>query len=135
MKSELRKRVLFFLGLILGSALLFYPLNLLVLGSTAETLPFSLLGVYVFFSVSALIIYLALEFLVAYIGDKIAYLFLFTVMIKLGLFLVLFFGNDQSKVVTPLSGKLSMLFALFIFLSIEGFATYKVLISNQDSEN
>jgi hypothetical protein len=134
MNNEKRKRLLFFNLLIVSVAVVSYLLNKLFLGSTVNEFSFSLLAVYVFFASSALIIYLSLELSVAYIGDKIAYLFLFTVMIKLGLFLVIFYGKSNPSVPIPLSGKLSMIFALFVFLSIEGYATFKVLISNQNEE-
>ncbi len=134
MKIERQKRLIYFILLIVGVALIAYPINFALLGSTADKLPFSLLGVYSFFAISALMIYLSLEFLSGYLGDKIAYLFLFTVMIKLGVFLVIYFGKNSSSVITPLSGKLSMIFALFVFLAIEGFATYKVLISSHSDE-
>jgi hypothetical protein len=127
MKSKVLRRMIFFSVLISIVGLISYLINQAMLGQLAESLNFSLAAVYLFFGSSALLIYLLMELATPFIRDKAGYLFLFAIMIKLGLFMLIFFGQAESGNAIPQAGKLSMIAALFIFIAIEGFAAYKVL--------
>lgn len=130
MTNEMRSRALFFTILILFLGVGGYFLNALVLGESESKLPFSLKSIYLFFGIAAWLIYALLELAAPFIKDKVGYLFLFAVMIKLGLFMVIFFGKSSTESNIPMEGKLSMIISLFIFISVEGFATFKVLNSS-----
>jgi hypothetical protein len=133
MKSKVLRRMIFFSVLISIVGLISYLINQAMLGQLAESLNFSLAAVYLFFGSSALLIYLLMELATPFIRDKAGYLFLFAIMIKLGLFMLIFFGQAESGNAIPQAGKLSMIAALFIFIAIEGFAAYKVLnFSSED---
>jgi hypothetical protein len=133
MKSKVLRRMIFFSVLISIVGLISYLINQAILGHLAASLNFSLAAVYLFFGSSALLIYLLLELATPFIRDKAGYLFLFAIMIKLGLFMLIFFGQAESGNAIPQAGKLSMIAALFIFIAIEGFAAYKVLnFSSED---
>lgn len=90
---------------------------------------FSLHHVYYFFGVSGFCTYLAIEGVAKAAPDKASYTFLVMVMIKLGLFMILFMGETFRLETNLMTSKLSVVIPLFLFLGLEAIATVVVLKS------
>lgn len=127
MKFNIFRGIFLRVGLIVFVGLLSFLVNMKFLGNSSETESFSLRSIYLFFGFSAFIIYLTIELLVTYLKDRSAYLFLFFILIKLGLFILIFLGRAETGQPVMLHEKLSMIAALFIFTTLEAVLTFKVL--------
>lgn len=122
------KRIVYFIITIIILFILSYSLHQYILQSKEITPTFSLLSIYLFHVVSAIIIYLIVEVVAKYVVSQAGYAYLSSVFLKLGFFVLIFknpvFTEDLSK-----PERISLVIPLFIFLISEALATAKLLNS------
>jgi len=120
------KRIGFFIISVIILFILSYSLHQYVLQSKEITPTFSLLSVYLFYVISAITIYLIVEFVAEYLVSQAGYAYLACIFIKLGFFVLIFnnpvFTEDLSK-----PERISLVVPLFLFLISEAIATAKLL--------
>lgn len=90
-------------------------------------LTFSLLKVYVFNIVAALIIYVLIEATATYLPSNTGYVYLASVFIKMGFFLLIFQKNIFGEIPLTKPERLSLVVPLFFYLFLEAFFAGKLL--------
>ena len=122
------KRIVYFIIAIIILFTLSYSLHQYILQSKEITPRFSLLSIYLFHVVSAIVIYLIVELVAKYLVSQAGYAYLSSVFLKLGFFVLIFknpvFTEDLSK-----PERISLIIPLFLFLITEALATAKLLNS------
>ena len=121
------KRILYFLtAIVLLFAVSYFPHNYTL--QLKEThLSFSLLYVYLFHVIAAIIVYSIVEFVAEKLPNQAGYAYLASIFLKIGFFVLLFqasvFANEQlSK-----PDRISLVIPLFLFLIVEAIAVSKLL--------
>ncbi|CAM1361781.1 DUF6168 family protein [Tenacibaculum xiamenense] len=121
------KRILIFLVVVFIAFIASYLPHYYILQEKELTLNFSLLSVYVFYAVSAVIIYGIVELIAEKIPNQAGYAYLATMFIKIGFFLILFksaiFGEDPSTK----AEKISLILPFFLYLALEAVFISKLL--------
>lgn len=90
-------------------------------------LTFSLLNVYVFNIIAALVIYILIEATAAYLPSNAGYAYLASVFIKMGFFLLIFQKNIFGEIPLTKPERLSLVIPLFFYLFLEAFFAGKLL--------
>lgn len=121
------KRILLFLSALVLLFIVSYFLNSYLV--VEEKFSFSLLSIYLFHTIAALIVYTIVEFVADYMPNQAGYAYLASIFIKIGFFVLIFnssvFANDNlSK-----PERLSLVGPLFLFLITEAVAVSKLLNS------
>ncbi len=115
------------IALITGVVL--YFLHTLIISSFQLKLSFSLISIYLFFTIAAIIIISGLELLFEYLASSAGYAFLVSVFLKMGIFVLLFFAGGMAEKSLTMIDKFSILVPLFIFMGIETSVVIKRLKS------
>ena len=123
------KRIILFIIAIFIIFGVSYTLNTFILDSNSFQLTYSLLSVYLFHSISAIIIYTLIELITEHVPDQAGYGYLAAITIKLGLFLLIFQTDILSNDNLTKPERLSLIAPLFIFITTEAFAIFKLLNS------
>lgn len=107
--------------------ILTFLLHYFVLQMLDNKLPYSLLGIYLFFAISAVIIISGVEYLFKIMPASAGYGFLVGIFLKMGVFMVVFLGGNLADLKLSLLHKLSILIPLFFFMSVEALSVVKRL--------
>ena len=107
--------------------ILTFLLHYFVLQMLDNKLPYSLLGIYLFFAIAAVIIISGVEYLFKIIPASAGYGFLVGIFLKMGVFMVVFLGGNLADLKLSLVHKLSILIPLFFFMSVEALSVVKRL--------
>jgi|APGre2960657444_1045066.scaffolds.fasta_scaffold34313_2 hypothetical protein len=116
-RNELTYRLLIFNGLILAILLIIYQLHAFFVSGLS--LPYNLWSIYLFFSISSIVVISFLEWLHTIMPDKVAYAFLIALFLKMGFFLLLYASKGLLDKPMLFSARISLLIPLFIFLFFE----------------
>lgn len=93
----------------------------------SESIEISVWGIYTFFAVSALLIYLAVEMTYIIVPASVGYAFLMGLFIKMGLFLLIYSNFIMGENPSSKETKLLMLIPFFVFLGIEALGVMKIM--------
>ncbi|OEK06115.1 hypothetical protein A8C32_18975 [Flavivirga aquatica] len=94
-------------------------------------LSFSLLNVYSFHAIAAIIVCIVVELVASKLPNQAGYAYLMLIFFKIGAFVLLFQTSVFSKVDLTQSDRVGLVAPLFVFLLAEAFIVYKTLnISN-----
>ncbi len=115
------------IALITGVVL--YFIHSLIISSFQLKLSFSLISIYLFFTIAAILIISGLELLFEYLASTAGYAFLVSVFLKMGIFVLLFFAGGMAEKSLTMIDKFSILIPLFIFMGIETSVVIKRLKS------
>lgn len=107
--------------------ILTFLLHYFVLQMLDNKLPYSLLGIYLFFAIAAVIIISGVEYLFKIMPASAGYGFLVGIFLKMGVFMVIFLGGNLADLKLSLLHKLSILIPLFFFMSVEALSVVKRL--------
>lgn len=107
--------------------ILTFILHYFVLQMLDNKLPYSLLGIYLFFAIAAVIIISGVEYLFKIMPASAGYGFLVGIFLKMGVFMVVFLGGNLADLKLSLLHKLSILIPLFFFMSVEALSVVKRL--------
>jgi len=122
------KRIVYFITAIIILFLLSYSLHQYIIQNKEITVSYSLLSIYLFHVISAIIVYLIVELVAEYLVSQAGYAYLACIFLKLGFFVLVFnnpvFTEDLSK-----PERISLVIPLFLFLISEAIATAKLLNS------
>jgi len=121
-KNNTLKRILLFNGIALVSLVLFYKLHISLFNDSSWKLNFSLLSVYLFFSIASIVIISVIEILFDVTPANAGYIFLVGIFIKMGLFILIFYSKGLVDAKMNVIEKLSIFAPLFLFLLIETLA-------------
>jgi len=121
-KNNTLKRILLFNGIALVSLVLFYKLHISLFNDSSWKLNFSLLSVYLFFSIASIVIISVIEILFDVTPANAGYIFLVGIFIKMGLFILIFYSKGLVDAKMNVIEKLSIFTPLFLFLLIETLA-------------
>lgn len=105
--------------------ILTFLLHYFVLQMLDNKLPYSLLGIYLFFAIAAVIIISGVEYLFKIMPASAGYGFLVGIFLKMGVFMVVFLGGNLADLKLSLLHKLSILIPLFFFMSVEALSVVK----------
>jgi len=100
----------------------FYALKL-----TGIQLPFGLMGIYVFFAITSIIVISGVELLFSVMPNTAGYGFLVGIFLKIGVFMILFLGGSLADLQLTLIHKFSILIPLFFYMSVEAMSVIKRL--------
>jgi hypothetical protein len=100
----------------------FYALKL-----TGIQLPFGLMGIYLFFAITSIIVISGVELLFSVMPNTAGYGFLVGVFLKIGVFMILFLGGSLAELKLTLIHKFSILIPLFFYMSVEAMSVIKRL--------
>lgn len=121
------KRILYFIIAIIALFILSYPLHKYLLQSKEIVLSYSLLSVYLFHIISAILIYIIVEVIANYLPSQAGYGYLASVFLKLGFFVLIFNNPIFTNGNLSKPDRYSLVVPLFIFLITEAIATAKLL--------
>ncbi|CAL2080011.1 DUF6168 family protein [Tenacibaculum sp. 190524A02b] len=121
------KRIFVFLAVVAVVFLTTYFLHNYVLNTKDIQLSFPLLSMYLFNVTACVLIYIIVELVVVPLPNETGYLYLALMMIKLGVFLLLFQGFIFSESGLSKPEKLAILLPLLTFLLIEAGFVSKLL--------
>lgn len=121
------KRILlyFFVVSILFGGIL-YMHNFIITSNNA-VIRFSLFNIYLFHFISSFIIYLIIELIVFKMPNQAGFVFLASIFLKLGFFVMIFNTTILSLENLNLIERVSIIVPLFIFLFLEAAASFKLL--------
>ena len=94
-----------------------------------ETLPYSLLNVYLFHAISAILVYVAIEAIAVKLPSQASYTYLAAIFLKIGIFVLIFQSSVFGDVVLSKLERVSLIVPLFLFLIIEAVGVSKLLTS------
>lgn len=123
------KRILIFTAITMFFFLLGYFINKTILESNELVLSFSLLTSYSFNALACIVVYILIEIVVEHIPNETGYLYLGLLMVKLGLFILIFKESIFSERGLTKVDKTCILLPLLFFLAIETIGVSKLLNS------
>jgi hypothetical protein len=94
-----------------------------------ENLRYSLFFVYLFHSISTLIIYILIEVISMKLPNQAGYAYLASIFLKIGFFVLLFNATVFSDAVLEKEERISLVVPLFLFLIVEASAVSRLLNS------
>lgn len=94
-----------------------------------ETLSFSLLNVYIFHTIAAILVYLIIEFVAEQLPTQAGYAYLMLMFFKIGAFVLLFQTSVFAKDALTQAERIGLVVPLFLFLIAEAIAVAKLLNS------
>lgn len=92
-----------------------------------QNLSFSLLHVYLFFTVSTIIVYAIIEAIASVLPNQAGYAYLAMMCIKIGVFVLIFKEDVFLKADLSQAERVSLIVPLFLFLAAEALAVVKLL--------
>ncbi|RKF05045.1 hypothetical protein C8N26_0444 [Tenacibaculum lutimaris] len=121
------KRILIFSSIILVLGIGGFFLNSFLLSNAEVTLSFSVLQVYCFNVIATILIYALIEWVLGYLPNETGYLYLGMLMVKFGIFILLFQKSIFSEAGLTTPEKATLLIPIMVFLAIETIALSKIL--------
>ncbi|MDE1205373.1 DUF6168 family protein [Tenacibaculum larymnensis] len=121
------KRILIFTVVVVVLATLGFFINNYFIEKNAVSLSFSLLSVYTFNLVASLVIYIAVEIVISYLPNETGYLYLGLMLVKFGVFILLYQDSIFSETGLTKPEKVSILLPILIFLLVEAIGVSKLL--------
>ena len=121
------KHVLLFFVVVIVAFLISYFSHYYVLEKRGIQLSFLLEGVYFFYAISAILIYLSITIIFEKIPNNVGYAFLALMFVKIGFFLILFRNIIFSEIPIVRVEKISLIIPFMLFLSIETVFVAKLL--------
>ncbi|WP_233861561.1 DUF6168 family protein [Tenacibaculum piscium] len=121
------KRILYFITAVLLLFAVSYFLHTYILKMQEVVLPYSLLSMYLFHVIATSLVYIILEFIADTLPNEAGYVYLASMLLKIGFF-VLIFKNDvftEVKLIQP--ARISLVVPLFLFLTTEAMGVFKLL--------
>ena len=115
----MKQRIIKFNSLTLGVGVILFLIHQFLIQSYDLKLSFSLISIYLFFVISAIIIITGLELLFKFSPATTGYAFLVSVFLKMGLFTLIFFAGGLAEASLGKADKISILLPLFTFMTIE----------------
>lgn len=98
-----------------------------IITSNNSAIRFSLFNIYLFHFISSFIIYLIIELIVLKMPNQAGFVFLSSIFLKLGFFVMIFNTTILSLENLNLIERVSIIVPLFIFLFLEAAASFKLL--------
>ncbi len=120
------KRIILVLTALLLLLAVSYTIHFTLLN---QDLRFSLINVYLFHSIAAIIIYTVVEFAAEHLPTQAGYTYLMLMCFKLGFFLLIFQSSIFSEQGLSQPEKVGLVVPLFLFLTAEAIAVAKLLNS------
>ena len=125
------KRILLFITTIIFLFVVSYFTHDYILLSKEIYLTFSLLGVYSFHVVSAIIVYSIVELIANYLPNQAGYAYLASIFLKIGFFVLIFQASVFANEELTKPERFSLVIPLFLFLIAEAIAVSKLLNNKQ----
>lgn len=132
MKSSIVKRIIAVSVIIIAVLFLGEFLHLYLVEKFEWKVDLQIASLYYFFGFGALFTYLLLEVGKSFVPDKIIIIFMVSLMIKLGMFIVLFFGGELEIDTLNMSTRISIVIPLFLFVIIE--CVLALLVLREDNK-
>lgn len=115
----MNKRFLRFAVIFIAVSILLYSFHKYLLTYASATLSYNLLDIYVFHFIASFTICAIVEWLSSKLPNQVGYIYLSSVFIKIGVFVLVFksiiFGAEN----LPMGERISIIVPMFIFLIIE----------------
>lgn len=121
------KRIIIFTVIAALLAALGFFVNDYFIEKNTINLSFPLLSVYVFNLIASLLIYIAVEVVVNYLPNETGYLYLGLMLVKFGVFILLYQDSILSETGLTKPEKISILVPIFTFLFVEAASVSKLL--------
>ncbi|WP_417557061.1 DUF6168 family protein [Mesoflavibacter zeaxanthinifaciens] len=118
------KRIIISVAIIIAAFFISYGLNKSLVDIQ---LRYSLFSVYLFHALSAIIVYLIIEFLFTKLPNQVGYAYLMLMCFKIGAFVLIFQKSVFAVDLVALQERISLVVPLFIFLIIEALLVGKLL--------
>lgn len=129
------KRIILFTATILLLFFMGYFLNTYLVEHNNTPLVFNLLHVYLFHAVASLIVYVLVEFVLTIVPNETGYLYLALMLVKMGVFVLLFQESIFSETPLTKADKASLIVPLFLFLVTETIGVAKLLNNKLFQQN
>lgn len=120
------KRILYFLLVIVVLFALTFSLHNYVL---TTNLSYSLLKVYSFHAIAAIVVYISVEMLAAKLPSQAGAAYLVLMFFKIGIFILMFQESILTKESLTLAERIGLTIPLFVFLIVEAISVGKLLNS------
>ncbi|MGG6229599.1 DUF6168 family protein [Tenacibaculum sp. SDUM215027] len=121
------KRIIFFAVVVVVLAALGFFINNYFIEKNTINLSFSLISVYVFNVLASLLIYIAVEIVINYLPNETGYLYLGLMLVKFGVFIMLYQDSIFSETGLTKPEKVSILLPILTFLLVEAIGVSKLL--------
>lgn len=121
------KRIIIFTVIAALLAALEFFVNDYFIEKNTINLSFPLLSVYVFNLIASLLIYIAVEVVVNYLPNETGYLYLGLMLVKFGVFILLYQDSIFSETGLTKPEKISILVPILTFLFVEAASVSKLL--------
>lgn len=118
------KRIIISVAIIIAAFFISYGLNKSLIDIQLQ---YSLFSVYLFHALSAIIVYLIIEFLFTKLPNQVGYAYLMLMCFKIGAFVLIFQKSIFAVDLEALQERISLVVPLFIFLIIEALLVGKLL--------
>jgi len=92
-----------------------------------ENLSFSLINVYLFHTISVILVYITVEVVSSKLPNQAGYAYLMMMCLKIGAFILIFQTTVFSKTTLSQAERISLVVPLFLFLIIEAISVGKLL--------
>ncbi|WP_299105436.1 DUF6168 family protein [uncultured Tenacibaculum sp.] len=127
------KRILYFTVIILAVFAISFFSHDYTLNSKEILLSFSLLKVYSFHVIAAIIVYAIVELVADNLPNQAGYAYLASIFLKIGFFVLIFQASIFANEALSKPERFSLVIPLFLFLIIEAIAVSKLLNNKQFS--
>ncbi|REH56213.1 hypothetical protein C7448_101248 [Tenacibaculum gallaicum] len=121
------KRIIFFAVIVVTLAALGFFINNYFIERSTLNLSFSLISVYIFNVIASLLIYIAVEIVISYLPNETGYLYLGLMLVKFGVFIMLYQDSIFSETGLTKPEKVSILLPILTFLLVEAIGVSKLL--------
>lgn len=121
------KRIIIFTIVVVVLAALGFFINNYFIENNDVSLSFSLLSVYAFNLIASLVIYTAVEIVISYLPNETGYLYLGLMLVKFGVFILLYQDSIFSETGLTKPEKVSILLPVLTFLLVEAIGVSKLL--------
>ncbi|MDO6674468.1 DUF6168 family protein [Tenacibaculum sp. 1B UA] len=121
------KRIIIFTLVVLTLSALGFFLNDFFVEKNDISLTFSLLSIYIFNAIASLVIYISVEVVVNYLPNETGYLYLGLMLVKFGVFILLYQDSIFSETGLTKPEKISILVPILTFLFVEAAGVSKLL--------
>lgn len=123
----MKKRIIKFSLIALILFAITYSVNLILLEKSDLETHLPVLGMYLYHSISGLIVYILIEVVFSRMPDQTGFAFLASVFLKIGFFILIFSSYIYSDSALLVQDKLTIVIPFFTFLLLEAFFSFKLL--------
>ncbi|MDX1446022.1 DUF6168 family protein [Lishizhenia sp.] len=127
MKSSVVKRMVIVSAIIIATLFLGEMIHLSIVEKNNFKVDLQISKLYYFFGFGTLFTYLLLEVGKIFVPNKILMVFIVALTMKMGVFLVLFFGGEMDIDTLSMSTRVSIVIPLFLFVIMESVLALIVL--------